>query len=93
MGMTCRELEGTLAVLDELITASHRREALDRESLMALRTLKRRRKSLRALLALRRIEAGNKIVDLSVWRTGVRRTRAAPRGISLPASEPRRGGF
>ena len=78
MAMTTLEARRTLANLETLIAAIEQRAgALDRDDLLALRSLRHRRGSLRGLLAVREIERPKKIVRLELWRDGYIRPRKA----------------
>jgi len=76
MAMTSLEARKTLASLETLIAALERQGgSLDRDELLALRSLRHRRSSLRTLLAVREIERAKKIVHLELWRDGYMRPR------------------
>ena len=76
--MTTLEARRTLATLETLVAAIEQRAgALDRDDLLALRSLRHRRSSLRGLLAVREIERPKKIVRLELWRDGHIRPRKA----------------
>ena len=78
MAMTSLEARKTLSNLETLIAALERKSgALDRDDLVALRSLRHRRSSLRGLLAVRDIERAKKIVHLELWRDGYMRPRKA----------------
>ena len=78
MAMTSQEARQTLANLETLIaTLEQKGGTLDRDELVALRSLRHRRSSLRTLLAVREIERGKKIVHLELWRDGYMRPRTA----------------
>jgi hypothetical protein len=78
MAMTTLEARQTLANLETLIAALEQRAgALDRDDLLALRSLRHRRSSLRGLLAVRALERPKKIVHLELWRDGYIRRRNA----------------
>lgn len=78
MAMTSLEARRTLANLETLIAALEQKSgALDRDDLLALRSLRHRRSSLRGLLAVREIECAKKIVHLELWRDGYMRPRKA----------------
>ena len=78
MAMTTLEARKTLSTLDTFIAALEQRSgALDRDDLLALRSLCQRRSSLRGLLAVREIERPKKIVHLELWRDGYMRPREA----------------
>jgi hypothetical protein len=72
--MTSLEARKTLSTLETLIAALEQRSgALDRDDLLALRSLRHRRSLLRGLLAVREIERSKKIVHLELWRDGYMR--------------------
>ncbi len=76
--MTTLEARKTLANLETLIAALEQKSGvLDRDDLVALRSLRHRRSSLRGLLAVRDIERPKKIVQLELWRDGYMRPRKA----------------
>ena len=78
MTMTTLEARKTLANLETLIAALEQKSGvLDRDDLVALRSLRHRRSSLRGLLAVRDIERPKKIVQLELWRDGYMRPRKA----------------
>lgn len=78
MTMTTLEARKTLANLETLIAALEQKSGvLDRDDLVALRSLRHRRSSLRGLLAVREIERPKKIVQLELWRDGYMRPRKA----------------
>ena len=78
MAMTSLEARKTLANLETLIAAFEQKSGtLDRDDLLALRSLRHRRSSLRGLLAVREIECAKKIVHLELWRDGYMRPRKA----------------
>jgi hypothetical protein len=78
MAMTSLEARKILANLETLIAVIEERSgALDRDDLLALRSLRHRRSSLRGLLAVREIERAKKIVHLELWRDGCIRPRKA----------------
>ncbi|HKW52448.1 MAG TPA: hypothetical protein VJO12_02070 [Stellaceae bacterium] len=78
MAMTSLEARNTLSTLETLIaTLEQRSGALDRDDLLALRSLRHRRSSLRGLLAVREIERTKKIIHLELWRDGYMRPRKA----------------
>ena len=78
MTMTTLEARKTLANLETLIAALEQKSGvLDRDDLVALRSLRHRRSSLRGLLAVREIERPKKIVHLELWRDGYMRPRKA----------------
>ncbi len=76
--MTTLEARKTLANLETLIAALEQKSGvLDRDDLVALRSLRHRRSLLRGLLAVREIERPKKIVHLELWRDGYMRPRKA----------------
>jgi hypothetical protein len=78
MAMTSLEARNTLSNLEALIAALEQKSgALGRDDLLALRSLRHRRSSLRGLLAVREIERAKKIVHLELWRDGYMRPRKA----------------
>ncbi len=78
MAMTSLEARKTLANPETLIAALEQKSGpLDRDDLLALRSLRHRRSSLRGLLAVREIECAKKIVHLELWRDGYMRPRKA----------------
>jgi hypothetical protein len=78
MAMTSLEARKTLTNLETLIAALEQKGGmLDRDELVALRSLRHRRSSLRTLLAVREIERAKKIVHLELWRDGYMRPRKA----------------
>jgi hypothetical protein len=69
--MTSGEAQHTLKTLQSLIAVLEMRSgSLTREQIQALRALRHRRSSLRALLAVRKAEKHKKIVSLDLWRDG-----------------------
>jgi hypothetical protein len=78
MVMTTLEARKTLSTLETLIAVLEQRSgALDRDDLLALRSLRHRRSSLLGLLAVRDIERPKKIVYLELWRDGYMHPREA----------------
>ena len=78
MAMTSPEARKTLSSLETLIAALEQKSgALDRDKLLALRSLRHRRSALLGLLAVREIERAKKIVHLELWRDGYMRPRKA----------------
>jgi hypothetical protein len=78
MAMTSPEARKALSALDTLIAALEQKSGmLDRDNLLALRSLRHRRSALRGLLAVREIERAKKIVHLELWRDGYMRPRKA----------------
>ena len=76
MAMTTLDARRMLLHLETLIAALERRSgALDRDDLLALRSLRQRRSALRGLLAVREVERPKKIVHLELWRDGYMRPR------------------
>ena len=84
MVMTSPEARKTLSEIETLIAALEQKSgALDRDNLLALRSLRHRRSSLRGLLAVREIECAKKIVHLELWRDGYMRPRNAAASARL----------
>jgi hypothetical protein len=74
--MTSLDARKTLANLEALIaTLEQKHGALDRDDLLALRSARHHRNTLRGLLAVREIESHKKIVHLELWRDGYMRPR------------------
>jgi hypothetical protein len=76
MAMTTLDARKALTNLEALIaTLEQRNGVLDRDDLLALRSARHRRNTLRGLLAVREIEGHKKIVHLELWRDGYMRPR------------------
>lgn len=75
MVLTTGDLERDLQRIDQLIAVMSRPALVDRQDVDDLGWLISKRQALAALLAVRRAQKGQKIVDLELWRVGVARTQ------------------